>query len=217
MGACNFGGGILGVAVGMDATSYWTDEDRADYREMVEDDTLSDDYVDERLNESENDYISDVYAVTERFVEDLNRFVFWWFFQSHDIYNLLEVRINHGYHSGFEVRLVDPHGFYNERVRFVEAQAEQWADYYEKEDTLTAEEWAKHIEKAIDFIDYALVRFAYNKGLSYTIGGWTGGTSPIDADDVRAHALFDEHKSGLALLWRKFYERYGREYNRAGL
>lgn len=218
MGACNFVGSVLGgVAVGIDR-SFWTDEDRDNYREMMGDDDLSNDDIDEMLTEDEADHISDLYGVAERFISDLNGFVFVNFFSPYiDGESPVTVRLKRGYHSGFEMTVKDSYGFYRDYVRFIEAQATNWAEYYSDSKDFTPPEWADHVEKAMYFIDYALVRFAWAKGLSFVSGGWTGGTSPLDNDDVRAFAQFEKYGSQLAVLWWDFCQKYGKEYNQFGL
>lgn len=156
--------------------------------------------------------------LSQHFAEDLQRFIYHRFFDIlYENENPLKISVDGGYYSGFEMRVKDAFGFYQEQARFLEAQAEDWAKYYSNNKDFTPEAWADHVEKAIDFSDYALVRFAYNKGLSFISGGWTGGTSPINAGDVREFARFEKYGSELARLWHSFYQRYGKEYNHVGL
>lgn len=219
MGACNFGGSVLGcVSVGMAGADFWTDENRADYREMMNDESLTDDYVDNCLWDNEGDYISEVRELSQRFAEDLQNFIYYRFFEPYkDEETPLEISVDNGYSSGFELRVKDAYGFYREQSKFIDAQAEDYAKYYAEEGIFTAAEWADHVEKAIDFADYALVRFAYNKGLSFIYGGWTGGESTINAENVREYARFEKYGAELAVIWWGFCQRYGTEYNHVGL
>lgn len=220
MGSPNFYGADLGgVAVGVDVNACWSDEDRNEYRSMMGDDDLTEDYVDDCLTENEADYVSDLYDVAESFVKDLNNHLYSRFFMLFlDGESPLEIKLKLGYHSGFEMTVEDNYGFYRDQSKFIEAQAEDWAKYYEDEsDDFTAAEWAAHVQKAIDFANYALVRFAWAKGLYFVSGGWCGGTSKITAEDVRGFARFKKYGAKLAVQWAEFCRKYGAEYNRFGL
>lgn len=165
MGTCNFIA-VKGISVGMVAEGASAEDIEHEIQEMVEEGFDSPSKADavERilLNESEN--ISVVFAETRVFAEKLQKWISVVLppvFEENDIEEVLEVVIEQGYYSGFQLYVT----WDSESIR--EDLAQCGVDGIEE---IIAQ--VGNIKRTVEFL---LVDYAFENGLGITSGGYTGG------------------------------------------
>lgn len=221
MGSVNFKKNTLGVAVGMLYQDEFTEADRANWCEVMNVDRAdaTDDFIYDQLYCRSVEFVDEHSELAEHFAGKLNAYIKYWLFGEIPSAFDLQVDVEYGHYNGWRLRVVstdDPDNFNYEAFK------KAWLDDFAEEELdkltgMTVEQFSEWTDLVFNFAQYAILRYGYAKGLVHISGGYCGGSEVISADDLKEFAHFEKYRSKLAIMWRDFYNRFDKTFNKAGV